>query len=159
MPNYATLANKVTNTLSLVSMPPYSTMAFALVGKNSTGPAAYINASGSLVTAGGVVPASQVIAADGAITITSGTVIITKASAAAITLAAPTATTDDFKKLTIESTTAAAHTVTNTSPGFNNGSTASDVATFGAAIGNSFELIAYQGVWYVLGTPKAVTLA
>lgn len=102
---------------------------------------------------------SQVLAADGAITIKNGTVTITKGSAAALTLAAPTATIDDNKRLLIVSTTAAAHTVTQTTPGINNGSTASDVGTFGAAIGNNIELIAYQGVWYTVGTPRGVTLA
>lgn len=102
---------------------------------------------------------TQVITGDGAITIKSGTVFLTKGSAAAITLAAPTATVDDGKRLLIVSTTAQAHTVTQTTPGINNGSTASDVGTFGAAIGNSIELVAYQGAWFTVGTPRGVTLA
>jgi hypothetical protein len=114
---------------------------------------------GLKITGGDLVLPSQVISADGAITIKSGTVLITKGSAAAITLAAPTATTDDGKRLRVVSTTAFAHTVTQTTPGFNNGSTASDVGTFGTAVGNSFECEAYQGVWYLVGTPKGVTFA
>jgi hypothetical protein len=102
---------------------------------------------------------TQVLSGDGAITIKSGVVFITKSSAAAVTLAAPTAGADDGKRLAIVSTTAQAHTLTNTTPGFNNGSTASDVGTFGAAIGNSIEVIAYNGVWYTIGTPRGVTLA
>lgn len=88
-------------------------------------------------------------AADGAISAKQGVVVITKATAAALTLAAPTATTDDGKVLRIVSSTAAAHTVTQTTPGFNGGTTGSDVATYGAAIGNAMEIVAYNGVWLV----------
>lgn len=86
-------------------------------------------------------------AADGAIAVKQGVVVITKATAAALTLAAPTAGTDDGKILRIVSTTAAAHTVTNASPGFNGAGASGDVATFGAAIGNAMEVVAYNGVW------------
>lgn len=113
---------------------------------------------GTTTVTGNIVGQTQVLSADGAITIKTGTVYITKGTAAAITIAAPTATTDDGCRLMVESTTAAAHTVTNTTPGFNNGGAASDKATFGAAIGNGFEFGAYQGVWYVLNTPVGVTL-
>jgi hypothetical protein len=56
----------------------------------------------------------------------------------------------DGAELEIVSLTANAHTVTQSSPGFNNGGTASDVATFGAAIGNSIRLKAYNGIWLVV---------
>ena len=42
--------------------------------------------------------------------------------------------------------------------GFNGGSTASDVATFGGARGDSFTITAYQGVWYTAGALRNVTL-
>ncbi len=100
----------------------------------------------------------QVCSANGAITLTNGTVFITKGTAAVLTLAAPTTPDNDGHSLMIVSETAAAHTVTNASPGFNNGGAASDVATFGAAIGNSFELRARNGIWYVVGTMLGVTL-
>lgn len=93
-------------------------------------------------------PPVQVAAADGAITIKDGVVMITKGTAAALTLAAPTASADDGKRLAIISTTAAAHTVTQTTPGFNGGTTGSDVATFTAAIGNGMVIVAYNGTWY-----------
>ena len=107
---------------------------------------------------GGVKLTTQALADDGAITIKSGVVLLTKATALAATLAAPTATTDDGKVLHIISTTAAAHTVTATTIGFNAGDAASDVGTFGAAIGNSITIVAYQGEWYVLNNVN-VTLA
>lgn len=62
----------------------------------------------------------------------------------------------DGTVLNIVATTAQAHTVTNTT-GFNAGSTASDVATFGGAIGDSMSVIALSGVWYVLNL-RNVTL-
>lgn len=94
--------------------------------------------------------------ASGAITIQTGTVLLTKAGVGAMTLAAPS-TAQNGTRLRIVSTTAQAHTVTQTTPGFNNGSTASDVATFGGAIGDNFMIEAYNGVWYVLGL-RNVTL-
>lgn len=102
-------------------------------------------------------------AADGAITAKGGSVFITKGSAAALTLAAPTAGEpnrggDDGKLLEIVSTTAFAHTVTQTSPGFNNNGASSDVGTFAAAKGNGLTLRAYNGAWYVIGN-IGVTLA
>jgi phage head maturation protease len=97
--------------------------------------------------------------ADGAIAVKNGTVYITKGTAAALTLADPVAGDDDGCELHIVSTTAAAHTVSNAAgSGFNAGGSAKDVATFGAAIGNCFNVEAYQGKWYVVGTPVGVTL-
>src|SRR5262249_35010786 len=66
----------------------------------------------------------QVISGDGAITILEGTVVLSKGTAAAITLAAPTAGAqsaggDDGKVLRVVSTTAAAHVITSGTDGFN----------------------------------------
>lgn len=97
----------------------------------------------------------QVLSGDGAIAISDGLVYITKGSAAAITLAAPLA---DGYELEVISTTAFAHTLTQTTPGFNNGGTASDVGTFAAAVGNSIKLRSYNGVWWVANNVN-VTLA
>lgn len=97
------------------------------------------------------------VGADGAIGVKSGLVAVTKGSAAALTLAAPTAGDDDGKRLTIYSETAFAHTVTQTTPGINGGGTASDVATFGAAAGNAVVLIARNGTWWTEQL-KGVTL-
>lgn len=92
----------------------------------------------------------EVAAVDGVIAQKSGTVIITKAVAAALTLADPAAGADDGKLLTIISTTAAAHTVSNAAgSGFNGGGAVSDLATFGAAVGNGMALRAYGGKWLV----------
>jgi hypothetical protein len=98
-----------------------------------------------------------VASADGAITIQSGTVIITKSSAAALTLGTPT-TAQNGTVIRIVSTTAAAHTVTAATIGFNAGDAAKDTGTFGGAIGDGFSCVAYGGEWYVL-TNTNVTFA
>ena len=97
-----------------------------------------------------------VASADGAISIGHGSVYITKASAAALTLAAPPLSMDGAV-LRIVATTAHAHTVTYTA-GFNGSSTSGDVATFGGARGDCMEITAYQGVWYTSGALRNVTL-
>ena len=94
---------------------------------------------------------AQTLSADGAITIKNGTVKVTKAGVAAMTLANPTDVTDDNKELTILSTTAQAHTLTVTG-GFGNGSTGEDVATFSGAIGDNITLKAMGGYWYIVGS-------
>ena len=93
--------------------------------------------------------AVQVAAASGAITIKEGTVIITKAGVAAMTLAAPTAGAqsaggDDGKELVIISNTANAHTITTPSNVINGNKT---VNTFSGTLPNACEFVAYQGVW------------
>ena len=92
--------------------------------------------------------APVVASADGAITIAPSTVVITKATACALTLGTPTAA-QNGTIIRIISTTAAAHTVTAATIGFNARDAAKDVGTFGAAIGNSFACVAYKGEWYV----------
>lgn len=97
-------------------------------------------------------------AADGAISVASQVAVITKGTAAAMTLAAPTADTDDGIIIEIVSATAAAHTVTATTIGFNAGNAAADVGTFGGAIGDGIRLVAHNGEWLVLNNIN-VTLA
>lgn len=124
----------------------------------ASGTVAVVGTSDDLSVGGNVNPDIALASADGAVNLKAGTVLITKGSAAALTLAAPTAGTDDGKVLNVIATTAHAHTLTQTTPGFNNGSTASDVGTWTAAIGNGLSLVAYNGVWYTLSV-RNVTLA
>jgi len=98
---------------------------------------------------GGLKGVAQIASGDGAITVQPGVAVITKATAAVLTLAAPTAGTHDGVVLIIISSTAAAHTVTQTTPGFNGGGAATDVATAAVAIGSSLILVAYNGVWLI----------
>lgn len=93
---------------------------------------------------------------NGAITVpvVDTTVYFTKAGVASMTPADPSA--DQQNTVVFEALTAQANTVTNTT-GFNSGGTASDVATFGGAIGDGFAIKAQSGKWNVLWT-KNVTL-
>lgn len=95
---------------------------------------------------------TQAIVAAGAVTIKNGVVTLAKtvAGAMACTIADPTATTDDGKKLLIINAQAQANTLTSASS-FGGGGAGADVATFGAAIGNTLSLEAYQGKWYIVG--------
>ncbi len=101
----------------------------------------------------------QLLVADGAITVKNGVCKIAKtvAGVVAATLADPTDVTDDYKRLIIINDQAQANTVTSASS-FGGGGSGKDVATFGAAIGNTLELMALGGKWYVLGN-YGVTLA
>ncbi len=80
---------------------------------------------------------------------TPATYVITKAGVDAMTLAAPTATTDDGLVITITSDTANAHTLTATGL-LNTGAAAVNVATFAAHAGAGLSLMAYQGAWNVM---------
>lgn len=99
-----------------------------------------------------------VVDTNGAIPVLAQSVYITKATAAVLTLATPVAGKDDGKQIRIISTTAAAHTVTNATTGFNGAGAAGDVATFAAAIGNNLVVEAYNGKWYVVSS-VGVTIA
>jgi hypothetical protein len=89
-------------------------------------------------------------AADGALPLVAGTVLVTKAGVCAMTLAAPAAA-NDGQRITVISTTANAHTLTATNlleDGITGG--AKDLATFAAFAGASIELEAYAAKWYVV---------
>jgi hypothetical protein len=78
--------------------------------------------------------------------------VVTKSTAAALTLGPPTSGADDGVSIQIFSTTAAAHTVTAPTAGQivdGNSSTYNTVMTFNAKIGANCTLDAYQGKWYV----------
>lgn len=99
-------------------------------------------------------PATYVaMAASGAIVVKEGTVYVTKAGVAALTLADPTATTDDGKVLRIVSATANAHTIDNSAgSGFNAAGSGGDIGTLGGAKGDNLVVTAYQGKWYVISS-------
>jgi membrane-bound inhibitor of C-type lysozyme len=115
-----------------------------------------LDVTGVLGADGGVQFPIQVISGDGAITIKSGYVFLTKGSAAAITLAAPTAVTDDGKEICIIAASAQAHVVTVTGAA---GGAGQDVGTFGGAINDSTRLVARNALWYIAGAPRNVTWA
>lgn len=94
---------------------------------------------------------TEIDTTSGAIGIKSGRVVLQGAGILAMTLAVPTAGLpsaggDDFKKLQILSVGAFAHTVSTPAGGLNGNKFR---ATY-AAVGDSIELFAYQGVWYIV---------
>ena len=103
--------------------------------------------------------AQSPIAVSGALSVSSGNYIITKATAAALTLAAPTAGSMDGMTIVLISQTAAAHTLTATTL-LESGGAGSPytTATFGAFIGSSITLRAKNGVWMVVQS-SSVTLS
>lgn len=90
------------------------------------------------------------ISGDGAITVAPSSVYLSKASAAAITIVAPTSVTHDGYLIRVVCQTAQAHVITCASVGFN-AKGSSGTITFAAAIGNSVLLEAKGGNWYVIG--------
>lgn len=95
----------------------------------------------------GIVGTNPVISGDGAITIANSTVYLTKGSAAAITIAAPTAGTHDGLEIWVIAGSAQAHVITCSTVGFN-AKGSSGTVTYTAAIGNAVVLKAYNGNWY-----------
>lgn len=91
----------------------------------------------------------------GALTVQSGVSFIGSSGALAMTLVNPTVAMNGLI-MTIQASTAQAHTVTYTA-GFNGGTTARDVATFGGAIGDQMIIYANNGVWWTLSL-RNVTL-
>ncbi len=114
------------------------------------------------VAGGGLLPPLKypvnVISIDGAIDAhTAAAYVITKGSAAALTLAAPTVTTDDFLTIVITSNTAFAHVITATGL-LQTGAATVNTATTSAFAGSSLTLMAYQGKWNVV-SQNTVTFA
>lgn len=105
-----------------------------------------------VVSSGAFLLETQAFVSNGAITIKSGVVTIAKTvpGVVAVTLANPTAGDDDFKRLTIISNQTQANTVTVTG-GFGNGGGGEDIATASGVVGDTLDLMAYNGFWYVCG--------
>lgn len=92
--------------------------------------------------------------AAGAITVQPGFSFI-NGTTLAMTLANPTIEQNGMVMVII-ATNASAHTLTYTA-GFDGGTTARDVGTFGGAVGDNIVIQAFNGVWWVLST-RNVTL-
>jgi hypothetical protein len=94
----------------------------------------------------------QALAANAAIPPHVGhTYVVTKAGVAALTLAAPTAGTDDGIEITVTSNTANAHTLTTIGL-LQTGTASVNLATFAAFAGAGLTLMAYQGKWNVISS-------
>jgi hypothetical protein len=109
--------------------------------------------AGNPVAQDEVIP-TQLITGDGAITIKSGLVLLSKASAAAITIAPPD---QDGQVIMITTKTAQAHVLTAATGGFNNKGSSGTI-TWTAAKGNSVMLVSQSADWYVFAI-NGVTVA
>jgi hypothetical protein len=135
----------------------------ALSGSTSaTNPIAETTAASGVTIDGllikdGIIGTTQAITGDGAITIQNAVVLLSKAGAGAITIAAPTAGTHDGILIEVITLTAQAHVLTSGVEGFNDKGSSGTV-TWTAAIGNSVTLRAWNGNWYTV-VKNGVTVA
>lgn len=114
---------------------------------NEATSAAGVTIDGAIIK-DGVLGVKQAITGDGAITIVPRTrVFLSKGSAGAITLAAPTSGTHDGYEVVVVAISAQQHVITGAVDGFN-AKGSSGTATFGGAIGDSVTFVAYGGHWY-----------
>src|ERR1035437_2389720 len=81
---------------------------------------------------------------------TPATYVVTEVAVNAMTLAVPTVTTDDGVVIKITLGTSAAHTLTCASTSLRCGTAAITTVNFASYYGSSIELMAYQGLWYVM---------
>lgn len=92
----------------------------------------------------------RVASADGAIALAAGTVVVTKTgSAAALTLAAPTAAMNGYR-ISVVAATDFAHVVTATGLILDGTTGAHNTGTTAAFTGSGFTLEAYNLKWYVV---------
>ena len=108
------------------------------------------------ITGAKVTPNVQTITGDGAITVQSGVVLLTKGSAAAVTLAAPSS--QDGTIIEITSTTDFAHVVTVTGGLWDGTATTNTTITFPVVAGGAVRIIAFGTDWYVLSN-QGTTIA
>jgi len=108
------------------------------------------------ITGAKVTPNVQTITGDGAITVQSGVVLLTKGSAAAVTLAAPSS--QDGTVIEITSTTDFAHVVTVTGGLWDGTATTNTTITFPVVAGGAVRIIAFGTDWYVLSN-QGTTIA
>jgi hypothetical protein len=101
-------------------------------------------------------PSVIALSAQAAVPAASGYYLITKGSAGAYTLATPVAGVDDGKVIVVGAQTAFAHTITTAANKINGNKL---TATFAAAVGNNCELVAYQGIWYLVLPSTGITLS
>lgn len=94
--------------------------------------------------------------ADGAVSVTDHFGVITKGSAAAMTLAAPVAVTDDGMVIVLTAGSAFAHVITATSGVIVDGTTGAKVTiTMAAFLGASVTLRAWNAKWHLIGKTVA----
>lgn len=113
-------------------------------------------ATWDLLTRGGL-PASSATrlgytyTSAGAVVKQSGVSFVGSSGALSMTITDPLRWMDGMY-MTVEASTAQAHTLTYTTTGFNGQGSAADVCTFGGAIGDNIRFFARAGIWWVLST-------
>ncbi len=111
----------------------------------------------SLALSAGVTQGVTTISGDGAVTIASGHVILTKGSAAAITVAAPSS--QDGTRITITSNSDFAHVVTFTGSTLLDGTTGANLTvTMTAFKGSSIEILAVGTKWLLLSSSNVTSI-
>ncbi len=90
---------------------------------------------------------------------TPATYVVTEVGVNAMTLAVPTVTTDDGVVIKITLGTSAAHTLTCASTSLRCGTAAITTVNFASYYGSSIELMAYQGLWYVMAQNNIASFA
>lgn len=90
---------------------------------------------------------------------TPGTYVVTTAGVDAMTIAAPTVTTDDGIVIKVTISTDAAHTITFTGGTLRPGTAAVTTVNFASFRGSSIELMAWQGNWYVMAQNNIASYA
>ena len=93
----------------------------------------------------------QLLTTNGALPVAQGSYLVTKAGVLALTLAAPTAGSQDGMIIQISSTTANAHTLTATGL-LQTGTASVNLATFAAQAGAGLTLMSYNGKWIVISS-------
>lgn len=108
---------------------------------------------------GGMIDSTTVYPVAVALTVQPGLAVLTKATAGAYTIPAPSNPGDNGMQMTIVSATAAAHTVTGVAL-LADGATGAphSTATYNAYKGAALRIEAYGGLWNVIGTSN-VTVA
>lgn len=139
--------------------PPWAVVSFGIMNEKTGAAVIYVDPTTGLPFSGAnslpLLTAQSLLTqtnatASGAIAIQNGTVYITKAGVAAMTLAAPTAA-QDGTRIFVTSTTAYAHTITATSL-LNNGASGAPytTVTFAAYPGAGIQLEAVGLLWNVV---------
>ena len=100
--------------------------------------------------AGNLVPTTFTGGTDAIDPHTTARYIVMTAGVDSMTIAAPTATTDDGVTISVTNGSSASHTITFTGGTLRSGNAGVTTATFGAFPGSTFTFYAYQGVWYAL---------